>query len=140
MSRQRRRDTAPEVKVRSVLRRLGHSYRLAVRGLPGTPDIANRRRRWAIFVHGCYWHHHPECRRATLPKANRNWWIDKFQQNTARDAKKIRDLETIGFDVLVVWECETVDERLLESKLTEWFEHFRNPKARIQHGICLEDT
>ena len=120
MSRQRRKDTSPELEVRGALRSLGHSYRVSVRGLPGSPDIANKKRGWAIFVHGCFWHHHPGCRHATLPKKNREWWRDKFERNSARDARKLEELRALGFDVLVIWECETRDTCLLRRKLEDW--------------------
>ena len=122
MSRQSRRDTTPERAVRAALRSLGFSYRLNVAGLPGSPDIANKSAHWAIFVHGCYWHHHRGCSRATVPKKNRDWWLDKFLSNARRDARKIDQLEELGFDVLVVWECEASDASLLLQRLKIWFE------------------
>lgn len=122
MQLQARRDTKPELVVRRVLRELGLSYRIGVESLPGSPDIANRKRRWAIFVHGCYWHHHSGCRRATLPKNNREWWVAKFAANRERDARKVADLENRGMHVLVVWECETGDEERLRERLATWFE------------------
>jgi DNA mismatch endonuclease (patch repair protein) len=66
-------------------------------------------RRWAIFVHGCFWHHHPGCRRATIPKRNRSFWLDKFKANRRRDAEAIRELRQRAWDVLVIWECEVED-------------------------------
>jgi len=122
VSQQAQRDTKPELAVRQALRRLGHSYRTHVGSLPGSPDIANRAREWAIFVHGCYWHHHVGCKRATIPKRNREWWIEKFQRNAERDARKARDLRDLGLDVLVVWECQTSAEAPLEGLLNAWFE------------------
>lgn len=107
MGRVRQHGTGPELEVRRALRDLGVSYRLNVRGLPGSPDIANRRRGFAIFVHGCYWHRHAGCRRATTPKRNRDFWLAKFEANLARDARNIEALRAAGFRVLVVWECET---------------------------------
>jgi DNA mismatch endonuclease Vsr len=96
------------------LSKLGHSYRKNVRGLPGSPDFANRRRRWAVFVHGCFWHQHPGCRRATIPKNNAEFWREKFAQNARRDEAAIRQLSNFGYAVAVIWECELdrVDEIL----------------------------
>lgn len=113
MVNQARKDTKPERCVRSVLTSLGARYRIAPRDLPGSPDIANKRRKWAIFVHGCYWHHHQGCAKATVPKRNGSWWIAKFQRNKERDALKLRELQELGYTVTVIWECETRDvERL----------------------------
>ncbi|MFZ5476652.1 MAG: very short patch repair endonuclease [Myxococcota bacterium] len=109
MREQRRGGTAPELAVRATLRDAGVRYRLANRDLPGSPDLANRARRWAVFVHGCFWHHHEGCRRATVPAANRDFWLDKFAGNRARDARVADALRSAGYRVVVVWECETVD-------------------------------
>ena len=127
MSRQRRRDTKPEKLVRATLHGLGRRYRVSVRDLPGSPDIANKSGGWAIFVHGCYWHHHPGCRFATTPTRNREWWVKKFERNARRDHSKLEALEERGFDVLVVWECETRDERALRARLARWFVSLPEP-------------
>ena len=117
MKRQKRRDTRPELVVRRIVRRLGHYYRIHNRDLPGSPDLANRKRNWAIFVNGCYWHHHEGCPRATIPKANRSWWIEKFRKNRQRDAAKEQALRSLGFEVIVIWECETKNEVKVEDLL-----------------------
>lgn len=119
MRRQKRGGTAPEMAVRLALRRLGYHYRVRNRDLPGTPDIANRSARWAVFVHGCYWHHHEGCVRATVPKANRDWWLAKFRSNRERDLRKVRALSECGYRVVIVWECETVDDDGLLAVLRE---------------------
>ena len=106
MARIRQAKTKPESQIASILRLIGLSYRRNVRSLPGSPDFANKTKRWAIFVNGCYWHHHTACKRATLPKANRSFWLEKFTANRRRDAKAIGALRRIGFKVAVVWECE----------------------------------
>ncbi|MGH7857286.1 MAG: very short patch repair endonuclease [Candidatus Binatia bacterium] len=117
MVRQRRRDTEPEQIVRRVIHALGHRFRLGNRDLPGSPDIANRSRKWGVFVHGCFWHQHEGCPRATLPKRNRAWWKQKFRDNRRRDAKKLAALEAEGYLVVTVWECETEDTRALGKRL-----------------------
>lgn len=99
--------TAPEEIVAAALRAAGIAYRRNVRDLPGSPDFANKRRRFAVFVNGCFWHHHTGCRRATVPKNNRAFWEAKFVANRKRDADRIRALRLAGFRVLVIWECET---------------------------------
>ena len=107
MARIRQSDTAIEEKVGAALREFGLSYRKNVKGLTGRPDFANKRRRWAVFVNGCFWHHHTGCRRATIPKSNVEFWIAKFQDNRRRDARAIQRLRATGFDVVVIWECQS---------------------------------
>lgn len=110
MARVRQYGTDPELLVRAAARAAGLRYTLANRDLPGSPDLANRTRRFAIFVHGCFWHRHAGCVRATTPKSNRAFWIAKFERNTARDRASIRTLKKQGFRVLVIWECEVAQQ------------------------------
>ena len=114
MQRVRQRRTTPEECVAAALRNLGYHYRRNVRGLAGTPDFANRRREWAIFVNGCFWHHHKRCPRATIPKRNREFWTEKFASNRKRDAAKIRALRNLGLKVILIWECEALDASTLD--------------------------
>lgn len=120
MMRVRQADTPPERTVRRALSALGVRYRLNVKGLPGTPDIVNRANRWAIFVHGCYWHAHEGCPRWRLPKRNREFWAEKFEANRKRDRRKIAELERLGYTVLVVWQCELEVEAELRERLERW--------------------
>lgn len=113
LGRVRQRDTSPEKAVRSILHGLGIRFRVGGRGLPGSPDIVNRSRRWAILVHGCFWHAHAGCPRATIPTRNRHFWVDKFAANRKRDRHAIAELNRLGFKVVVVWECELRDRPLL---------------------------
>jgi DNA mismatch endonuclease (patch repair protein) len=106
LSKIRQKDTAPELAVRVILSAIGVRYRVRNRDLPGSPDIANRTARWAVFVHGCYWHSHRGCSRATVPKRNREFWVAKFAANVKRDADAVAALRRRGFRVAVVWECE----------------------------------
>jgi len=106
MSRIRGKDTSPERAVRSLLHRLGFRFRLHQRSLPGTPDIVLSRYRTAIFVHGCFWHRHKNCRFAYSPKSRRAFWTAKFRNNQQRDARSLSQLESAGWHVLIVWECE----------------------------------
>lgn len=117
MGRVRHSRTVPEEAVAAWLRAHHLRYRRNVRTLPGRPDFANRRAGFAIFVHGCYWHRHPGCVRATTPTRNRDFWVDKFVANVARDAARSSELERAGLLTLTVWECETEDEALLDEKL-----------------------
>src|SRR5689334_10095761 len=96
----RQKHTAPERAVRRLVWGLGYRFRTCVQNLPGSPDVANRGRRWAIFVHGCFWHGHAGCRLATMPKTNRSFWRKKLTANRARDAKKVDLLRSEGFKVI----------------------------------------
>jgi DNA mismatch endonuclease (patch repair protein) len=104
----------------AICRSLGLRYRLNVKSLPGSPDLSNKKNRWAIFVHGCFWHRHPGCPRTTTPKRNAHFWREKFEANRKRDATKIVALEAAGFTVAVVWECETDDLRNLRRRFQRW--------------------
>jgi DNA mismatch endonuclease, patch repair protein len=118
MGRVRSKDTKPEVKTRSATHVLGHRFRIHVADLPGKPDLANKARRWAIFVHGCFWHSHDDCRLASRPQSNTGYWSDKLARNQARDASHAQALHDLGYRVLVVWECETRDDNKLREVLT----------------------
>ena len=115
----RQRDTRAEVEVRRVLRELGVRYRVNVKTLPGRPDVANATRRLAVFVHGCFWHRHPGCRRTTTPTRNRDFWLDKFAANVQRDRRSEDALRALGYRVAVIWECETEDSVGLATRLRE---------------------
>ena len=119
MARIRQKGTKIETIVATVLRDLGAHYRKNVKKLPGSPDFANRSRRWAVFVNGCFWHHHEGCPRATVPKSNRKFWITKFRDNKSRDARCIGRLRRAGFRVVVIWECQ---ENRVRGKLTKILE------------------
>lgn len=106
MRRVRQRGTAAELRIAEILRELGLHYRKNVKTLPGSPDFANKSRKWALFVNGCFWHHHAGCVRATVPTRNRAFWLAKFAANQTRDAAEIFRLRQQGFRVLIVWECE----------------------------------
>ena len=106
MSRIKGRDTKPELRLRSALHLLGLRYRLCRRDLPGNPDIVFPRQRLAVQVRGCFWHHHQGCDQGRLPKSNLDYWRPKLVGNAARDRVKDQELRTLGWRVLVVWECE----------------------------------
>ncbi|HWO07889.1 MAG TPA: very short patch repair endonuclease [Polyangiaceae bacterium] len=115
----RQRGTRPEQVVRTALAALGHHFRLANRDLAGSPDIANRGRRWAVFVHGCFWHRHG-CKATTTPARNREFWEAKFQRNVERDRRSVEALTTAGYTVVVIWECETKrDPERVRARLAE---------------------
>ncbi len=106
MSHIRGKDTKLELKVRKYLFHNGFRYRKNVRTLPGAPDIVLKKYKSVIFVHGCYWHRHQYCKLATTPKSNVEFWQKKFAANIANDEKHYSELEKLGWNVIVIWECE----------------------------------
>ena len=118
MARIRGRDTGPELVVRRVLHSKGYRYRLHARELPGCPDIVFRPKRKAIFVHGCFWHRHKGCPRSSMPKTRVTFWEQKFAQNRDRDSRNQEDLHRLGWSYLIVWECETKDLEMLQTRLS----------------------
>jgi DNA mismatch endonuclease (patch repair protein) len=120
MGRVRQSGTAPELLVRRALAALGMRYTTRNRDLPGSPDLANRARRWAVFVHGCYWHRHAGCRMATTPKTNTAFWLAKFARNVERDRAMRAALRRLGYRVLTIWECQAeVDGAALMRRLAK---------------------
>ena len=120
MGRVRGKDTAPELVVRRLLFAAGYRYRLHAKELPGKPDVVFRKQRKAIFVHGCFWHRHAACRRATMPKTRTGFWLGKFVRTQVRDQENEAALLQLGWDVLIVWECETKDLGLLSRRLRDF--------------------
>ena len=115
MSRIRSKDTTPEMRVRSALHREGYRFRLHNENLPGRPDLVLKKLKTAIFVHGCFWHHHRKCKRANLPKSNRNYWLPKIHGNIERDKECRKALKKSGWKVIIIWECQTKDpEKILK--------------------------
>lgn len=106
MARIRGRDTRPEIAMRRLLHFLGYRYRLQFKGLPGRPDIAFPARKKVIFVHGCFWHSHENCEVAHIPHTRSEYWAAKFARNKARDQRQQQQVIELGWEILVVWECE----------------------------------
>lgn len=105
MSRVKGKNTTPEKFVRSLLHRKGYRFRLYRKDLPGSPDIVLPKYRTAVFVHGCFWHRHPGCSKATMPKQNADYWHRKMAENVERDKHKERSLLEAGWNVVVIWQC-----------------------------------
>lgn len=105
----RQKDTTPELIVRCTAHRLGYRFRLHRKDLPGTPDIVFPKHKTCIFVHGCFWHRHEGCKKATTPKTRKRFWKKKFEENKNRDIRKISELEALGWNSTVIWECESKD-------------------------------
>jgi DNA mismatch endonuclease, patch repair protein len=121
MGRIQSKDTMPEVRTRSAVHALGVRFRIHVADLPGKPDLANKTRRWAIFVHGCFWHSHEGCQLASKPRSNTGYWSEKLVRNRQRDALHQQALRDLGYEVLIVWECETRDEGKLLDAIAAFF-------------------
>lgn len=113
----RSKDTKPEMAVRKLVHRLGFRYRLHGQKLPGRPDLVFKKRKKVIFVHGCFWHRHENCKHARLPKSNTEFWIEKLNQNKLRDDKNLGTLTQLGWKSLIIWECETRDIVELEKRI-----------------------
>ena len=110
MARVRSTNTKPELMIRSLLHRMGYRFRANLANLPGKPDIVLPKFRTVVFVHGCFWHRHPGCRHASTPSARREYWTAKFDRNAERDKRNKRLLHTLGWTVIVVWECQVLKD------------------------------
>ncbi|RYE68429.1 MAG: DNA mismatch endonuclease Vsr [Rhizobiaceae bacterium] len=119
MSRVRSRNTGPELVVRRLIHGIGYRFRLHRRDLPGTPDLVFPGRRNVIFVHGCFWHRHPDpdCKLARMPKSRQEFWGPKLEGNRARDLRNEAALIEAGWGVMTVWECELRDQPSLENRI-----------------------
>lgn len=118
----RSKDTKPEMIVRRLLHSEGYRYRLHRKEIPGRPDVAFIGRKKAIFVHGCFWHQHPDpsCKLSKVPKTRLDYWLPKLKRNVARDRKSLEALERAGWQALIVWECELGDLEKVMARLVEF--------------------
>lgn len=117
MSRIRSKDTSPELEVRKALTDLGVRYRLHKKLLAGTPDIVIAKLKTAVFVNGCFWHQHNDCKRSTLPKTNKNYWHAKLERNIHRQKDVLMQLQSTGWKVIIIWECETKNDKAVQEHL-----------------------
>ncbi|TLG89436.1 DNA mismatch endonuclease Vsr [Pseudomonas edaphica] len=122
MSRIKGKNTKPEMIVRSACHDLGLRYRLHRKDLPGTPDLVFPKHRLCLFVHGCFWHRHPDCKYAYTPKSRLDFWSPKLAKNVERDAKAQRALETSGWRVSIIWECQTKNRDALQTEIKKMFD------------------
>jgi DNA mismatch endonuclease (patch repair protein) len=120
MSRVRSEDTGPEMVVRKLVHRLGYRFRLHDRKLPGQPDLVFRVRRKVIHVHGCFWHQHACARGNRQPSSRRTYWDAKLARNKARDAANAEKLAAMGWQSLVIWECELGDTEALTRRVEKF--------------------
>lgn len=131
MSGIRGKDTRPEMIVRRFLHNLGYRYRIHRKDLAGKPDIVIPRLKVCLFVHGCFWHRHPGCRFATMPKTRTDFWKKKFEKNVARDAANIAALEVRGWRVLVIWECQLKTDPLTLNRLDHTLQILSSERALL---------
>lgn len=129
MRRIRSKNTKPEMLVRQLVHRLGYRYRLHRKDLPGSPDLLFPGRRKVIFVHGCFWHVHPDpaCRDSRPPRSNSDYWAPKLARNAERDRNAAARLEALGWDVLIIWECETKCPDKLQTRLVAFLDQSPHP-------------
>jgi len=117
MSLIKSKNTKPEIFVRSLLHKMGYRFRLHNKTLPGNPDISLKKYKTVIFVHGCYWHRH-KCRKGRCqPSSNIKMWKRKFNNTVKRDRKNQSQLKALGWNVIIIWECELSDSKLLIQNL-----------------------
>lgn len=124
MARIRGKNTQPELLVRKLAHSLGYRFRLHQRKLPGSPDIVFARLKKVILVHGCFWHRH-NCGYAYVPKTRRKFWAQKFANNISRDRRDRIALRRAGWDVLVIWECQTKSSDLLRRRVSGFLQEAR---------------
>jgi len=117
MSLVKSKNTVPELAVRKLVFSMGHRYRIHGAGIPGKPDLVFSRKKKVIFVHGCFWHRHDDCKKATTPASNTEYWLPKFAKTIERDRQSLESLRELGWRILVVWECELKDTAALAEKL-----------------------
>jgi len=138
MSRIKGKNTKPELEIRTELHKRGYRFRLNGKAskaifknglLPGKPDIVLKKFKTCVFVHGCFWHNHENCKRATLPKTNKKYWIPKIKRNKERDKTNKRVLEKLGWKVLIIWECQ-MNTRTINTL----FRKLNQRKAVIEKG------
>ena len=115
MSKIRSQNTLPEKQVRSILFNKGFRFRIHRKDLPGKPDIILPKYKTVVFVHGCFWHYHKDCNEGRIPDTNSKFWKTKLYKNIQRDAKHIKDLEELGWKVIVIWECELKPKLLVST-------------------------
>ncbi|MBO8229561.1 very short patch repair endonuclease [Prochlorococcus marinus str. MU1404] len=117
MSAIKSKNTKPEIAVRKLLYSMGYRFRLHRKDLPGSPDIVLPKYKTVIFVHGCFWHRHENCKYTSTPKTRQEFWENKFNSNKKRDQKIQKEIIDLGWKFIIIWECETHNIQPLEEKI-----------------------
>jgi DNA mismatch endonuclease (patch repair protein) len=136
MSKIRAKDTLPEIMVRRLVHAMGYRYRLHRKDLPGRPDMAFGPAKKVIFVHGCFWHQHAECRNGRMPRSRPDYWQPKLRRNLERDAARMCVLTKAGWQVLVIWECELKDKGLIERTIRDFLDRGAHSAVRTPDWAC----
>ncbi len=131
MSHIRGRDTSPEKLIRGLLHAQGYRFSLCSKRIPGSPDIVLSRHRKVVFVHGCFWHGHKGCTRASLPSTNVRFWTRKVTGNIARDARVRMEVRKLGWKSLVIWQCRTRNRKAWGERLV----HFLRQDNKASNGV-----
>lgn len=115
-------NTKPEITVRKILYSLGYRYRLHKKDLPGKPDLVFAKRKKIIFIHGCFWHQHnlTTCLDSKIPKSNKQYWNQKLKNNAQRDIRNQMALKELGWDILIIWECEIKNDKKLIKRMQKF--------------------
>lgn len=121
MSRIRSMDTKPEMAVRKILSGMDLRYRLHSKKLPGKPDIVIAGRKTAVFINGCFWHQHENCKRKTMPKTNAEYWKPKLANNVGRQKEELAEIKKLGFKTVIIWECQTASHETLAERMRRIF-------------------
>ena len=119
MSAIKSKNTKPEIAVRKLLHSMGYRFRLHSKDLPGSPDIVLPIYKTVIFVHGCFWHRHENCKYASTPKTRKEFWESKFKANVKRDKEIQEKIKNIGWQSVVIWECELKSTKQIKQKFLE---------------------
>lgn len=133
MSLVQAKDTKPELRVRKLLHTSGIRYRLYDKNIPGKPDISIKKYKLAIFINGCFWHRHDNCKKTRTPKTNIEFWNSKFLRNIERDKNVLLELEQQNWTVFTIWECETEDDLKLYNACSKIICYISNYKTRNTH-------
>jgi len=120
MSAIKSKNTKPEIAVRKLLHSMGYRFRLHRKDLPGSPDIVLPKYKTVIFVHGCFWHRHENCKYASTPKTRKEFWENKFKLNLRRDSEVQEKIKSIGWQSVVIWECEINNKFVLKDILKKF--------------------
>jgi DNA mismatch endonuclease, patch repair protein len=126
MSKISGKETKPEITVRKFLFSQGFRYRKNDKRLPGKPDIVLPKYKTVIFVHGCFWHGHQNCKKSALPQTNHEFWKNKIQKNIERDKSKQKELKKLGWKAITIWQCRIKNKTLFEKGMKKIVEKIRN--------------